>query len=187
MAQNTGIRYPDIAIPTCSTCVCTMWNQEDQALRDIEINQENGNLVQQIENEKRKELYLKPGLKFSTSGGSIEESLIGFFAVTEMTGDNLTYAIPRELGKNSLDIQNCRAQGYDNGENMKLLGEVNTRRYPRTENRVWSDQEDHEERGSKDRAASTCGPHSDSFNDTSRRRRSNCSTNNFQTPCRSKS
>ncbi|GFW80557.1 transposable element Tcb2 transposase [Trichonephila clavipes] len=43
----------------------------------------------------------------------------------------------------------------------KLLGEVDTRRYPRTENRVWSDQEDHEERGSKDRAASTCGPHSD--------------------------
>ncbi|GFW37537.1 transposable element Tcb2 transposase [Trichonephila clavipes] len=28
---------------------------------------------------------------------------------------------------------------------------------------------------SKDRAASTCGPYSDSFNDTSRRRRSNCS------------
>ncbi|GFU68425.1 hypothetical protein TNCV_2983531 [Trichonephila clavipes] len=43
-------------------------------------------------------------------------------------------------------------------------------------------KEDHEERGSKDRATSTCGPHSDSFNDTSRRRRSNCSTNNFQTP-----
>ncbi|GFS97132.1 transposable element Tcb2 transposase [Trichonephila clavipes] len=40
-------------------------------------------------------------------------------------------------------------------------------------------------RRSKDRAASTCGPHSDSFNDTSRR--SNCSTNNFQTPCRNKS
>ncbi|GFX05211.1 uncharacterized protein TNCV_496041 [Trichonephila clavipes] len=30
------------------------------------------------------------------------------------------------------------------------------------------------------------GPHSDSFNDTSRRRRSNCSQH-FQTPCRSKS
>ncbi|GFS90309.1 DUF4817 domain-containing protein [Trichonephila clavipes] len=42
---------------------------------------------------------------------------------------------------------------------------MNTRRYPRAENRVWSDQEDDEERGSKDRAASTCGPHSDSFND----------------------
>ncbi|GFV70616.1 transposable element Tcb1 transposase [Trichonephila clavipes] len=35
---------------------------------------------------------------------------------------------------------------------------VDTRRYARAENRVWSDQEDHEERGSKDRAASTCGP-----------------------------
>ncbi|GFX61459.1 uncharacterized protein TNCV_823651 [Trichonephila clavipes] len=53
--------------------------------------------------------------------------------------------------------------------------------------RVWSDQEDHEERGSEDRAASKCGPYSDSFNDTSRRKRSNCSTNNFQTPCSSKS
>ncbi|GFV04461.1 uncharacterized protein TNCV_920811 [Trichonephila clavipes] len=62
-----------------------------------------------------------------------------------------------------------------------------TRRYPRAENRVWSYQEDHEERGSNDRAESTCGPHSDSFNNMSRRRRSNCSTNNFQTPCSSKS
>ncbi|GFU86177.1 transposable element Tcb2 transposase [Trichonephila clavipes] len=43
------------------------------------------------------------------------------------------------------------------------------------------------ERGSKDHAANTCGPHSDSFNDTSRRRRNICSTNNFHTPCRSKS
>ncbi|GFW23257.1 uncharacterized protein TNCV_3803571 [Trichonephila clavipes] len=68
---------------------------------------------------------------------------------------------------------------------QKLLGAVDTRRYPRAENRVWSDQEDHEERGSKDHAASTCGPHSDSFNDTSRR--SNCSTNNSQTTCGSKS
>ncbi|GFX16261.1 hypothetical protein TNCV_4705151 [Trichonephila clavipes] len=44
-------------------------------------------------------------------------------------------------------------------------------------------QENHEERGSKGHVASTCGPHSDSFNDTSRRRRSNCSTNNFQSNC----
>ncbi|GFX75691.1 transposable element Tcb2 transposase [Trichonephila clavipes] len=70
---------------------------------------------------------------------------------------------------------------------LKLLEAVYMSRYPRGENWVWSDQEDHEQRGSKDRAASTCGPQSDSFNDTSRRRRSNCSTNNFQTPCRSKS
>ncbi|GFX75728.1 transposable element Tcb2 transposase [Trichonephila clavipes] len=69
----------------------------------------------------------------------------------------------------------------------KLLGAMDKRRYPCAENWVWSDQEDHEERGSNDRAASTCGPHSDSFNGTSRRRRSNCTTNNFQTPCRGKS
>ncbi|GFV00658.1 hypothetical protein TNCV_2950261 [Trichonephila clavipes] len=43
------------------------------------------------------------------------------------------------------------------------------------------------ERELKDRSESTCGPHSDSFNNTSRLRRSNCFTNNFQTPCRSKS
>ncbi|GFT05809.1 hypothetical protein TNCV_3925931 [Trichonephila clavipes] len=40
------------------------------------------------------------------------------------------------------------------------------RRYPLMENQVWSDQEDHEERGSKYSVASTGGPHSDSFNDT---------------------
>ncbi|GFY09703.1 uncharacterized protein TNCV_3696651 [Trichonephila clavipes] len=56
-----------------------------------------------------------------------------------------------------------------------------------THAQVWSDEEDYVERGLKDRATSTCGTHSDSFNDTNRRRRSNCSTNNFQTPCRSKS
>ncbi|GFW00922.1 hypothetical protein TNCV_1761601 [Trichonephila clavipes] len=48
-------------------------------------------------------------------------------------------------------------------------------------------EEVHEERGSNDCAESTCGPHRDLFKDTSRRRRSNCSTNNFQAPCRSKS
>ncbi|GFS96341.1 transposable element Tcb2 transposase [Trichonephila clavipes] len=63
---------------------------------------------------------------------------------------------------------------------------VDTRRYPRAENQVWSDEEDHEERGSKDRAASTCGPHSDSFNDTSRRRRSNCSTHLAEANIKSK-
>ncbi|GFU21817.1 transposable element Tcb2 transposase [Trichonephila clavipes] len=41
---------------------------------------------------------------------------------------------------------------------VKLLRAVDTRRYPRVENRIWSDQEDHEERGSKDRAAKLVGP-----------------------------
>ncbi|GFW17183.1 hypothetical protein TNCV_2763061 [Trichonephila clavipes] len=42
-----------------------------------------------------------------------------------------------------------------------------------------------------ERIGGSCGKHlwtlSDSFNDTTRHRRSNCSTNNFQIPCRSKS
>ncbi|GFW15884.1 transposable element Tcb2 transposase [Trichonephila clavipes] len=37
-------------------------------------------------------------------------------------------------------------------------GLVGTRRYPRAENRVWGDQEEHEERGSKDRAARLVDP-----------------------------
>ncbi|GFW76762.1 HTH_Tnp_Tc3_2 domain-containing protein [Trichonephila clavipes] len=57
------------------------------------------------------------------------------------------------------------------------------RRYPHAENQFWRDQEDHKKRGSKDRAASTCRPNSDSFNDASRCRRSNCSTNNSQSNC----
>ncbi|GFU84949.1 hypothetical protein TNCV_3193931 [Trichonephila clavipes] len=81
----------------------------------------------------------------------------------------------------------CCWPGGSSGCAVEIIGSSGHEKVPRTENRVWSDQEDHEERGSKDRAASTCVPHSDSFNDTSRRRRSNCSTNNFQTPCRSKS
>ncbi|GFW84614.1 transposable element Tcb2 transposase [Trichonephila clavipes] len=64
---------------------------------------------------------------------------------------------------------------------MKLLRAVDTRRYPRAENRVWSDQEDHEERGSKD---GTAKPYADLTVTRStiqcRRRRSNCSTNNFR-------
>ncbi|GFX99488.1 hypothetical protein TNCV_3039631 [Trichonephila clavipes] len=74
---------------------------------------------------------------------------------------------------------------------LELVGssgheKVPTPRKPGLE-RPRSGQEDHEERRSKDRVASTCGPHSDSFNNTSRRRRSNCYTNNFQQPSRSKS
>ncbi|GFS81744.1 hypothetical protein TNCV_2706831 [Trichonephila clavipes] len=56
---------------------------------------------------------------------------------------------------------------------LEIVGSSGHEKEPPPENRVWSDQEDHEERGSKDRAARPCGPHSDSFNDTSRRRRRN--------------
>ncbi|GFX41598.1 hypothetical protein TNCV_3109941 [Trichonephila clavipes] len=44
---------------------------------------------------------------------------------------------------------------------LEIVGSSEHEKVPtRAENRVWSDQEYHEERGSKDRAASTCGPHS---------------------------
>ncbi|GFU44771.1 transposable element Tcb2 transposase [Trichonephila clavipes] len=68
-------------------------------------------------------------------------------------------------------VRNCWEQWTRKGTHARKTGSGVTRKTTRRE----------------DRAASTCGPHSDSFNDTSRRRRSNCSTNNFQTPCRSKS
>ncbi|GFW73376.1 hypothetical protein TNCV_2800401 [Trichonephila clavipes] len=108
---------------------------------------------------------------------------------------SLSIALPLS-GKSLILIKMYRARKssvltlnrfIENMSNGKLLGAVYTRRYPCVEIRVWSDQENHEERESKDHAASTCGPHSDSFNDTSRRRRSNCLTNNFQTTCRTKS
>ncbi|GFV89648.1 transposable element Tcb2 transposase [Trichonephila clavipes] len=49
-------------------------------------------------------------------------------------------------------------QQYRSCKAWKLLGAVDTRRYPRAENRVWSDQEDHEERKSKDRAEALVDP-----------------------------
>ncbi|GFV55671.1 hypothetical protein TNCV_278921 [Trichonephila clavipes] len=58
------------------------------------------------------------------------------------------------------------------------------KRYPRLKPVLKYYRKTTRREGSKDRGASTCGPHSDSFNDLSKRRRSNYSTNNFQTPCK---
>ncbi|GFX33484.1 uncharacterized protein TNCV_1006451 [Trichonephila clavipes] len=93
----------------------------------------------------------------------------------------------REENCRLVDAPCCWPGGSFGVCRYKLLVAVDARRYPSAENWVWSDQEDQEDRGSNDHAASTCGPHNDSFNDTNKRRRSNCSTNNFRTPCRSKS
>ncbi|GBN51364.1 hypothetical protein AVEN_36195-1 [Araneus ventricosus] len=68
-----------------------------------------------------------------------------------------------------------------------MFGAVDTRWYPRAVYRVWSNQEDDETRGSKNRAARARGSHSDSLHDTIRCRGSSCSTNHFQTPCGSES
>ncbi|GFW47209.1 uncharacterized protein TNCV_56621 [Trichonephila clavipes] len=85
-----------------------------------------------------------------------------------------TSRVAGQVDRSECAVRNCWEQWTREGTYARKTG-------------YGGDQEDHEERGSKDRAANTCGPNSDSFNDTSKRRRSNCSTNNFQTPCRSKS
>ncbi|GBO06976.1 hypothetical protein AVEN_151745-1 [Araneus ventricosus] len=68
-----------------------------------------------------------------------------------------------------------------------MLGAVNTRWCLCVAYRVWSDQENDEARGSKDRVASARGSHSDSFHDTIRCRGASGFTHHFQTPCGSDS
>ncbi|GBN72753.1 hypothetical protein AVEN_40385-1 [Araneus ventricosus] len=70
---------------------------------------------------------------------------------------------------------------------QNMLGAVDTRLYPRAMYRVWSNQEDDETRGSKNRAGRARGSHSDSLHDTIRCRDASCSINHFQTPCGSES
>ncbi|GFV64651.1 transposable element Tcb2 transposase [Trichonephila clavipes] len=82
-----------------------------------------------------------------------------------------THRVAGQLDRSECAVRNCWEQWTREGTHARKTGSGATRKTTRRE----------------DRAASTCGPHSDSFNDTSRRRRSKCSTNNFQTPCRSKS
>ncbi|GFV78877.1 transposable element Tcb2 transposase [Trichonephila clavipes] len=84
-----------------------------------------------------------------------------------------TRRVARQVDRSECAVRNCWEQWTREGTHAWKTGSEANRKTMR--------------RGPKDRAESTCGPHSDSFNDMSRRRRSNCSTNNFQTPCRSKS
>ncbi|GFX27671.1 transposable element Tcb2 transposase [Trichonephila clavipes] len=85
-----------------------------------------------------------------------------------------TSRVAGQVDRSECAVRNCWEQWTREGTHAWKTGSGATRKTTR-------------ERGSNDRAASTCGPHSDLFHDTSRRRRINCSTNNFQTPCRSKS
>ncbi|GFV34655.1 transposable element Tcb2 transposase [Trichonephila clavipes] len=82
-----------------------------------------------------------------------------------------TRRVAGQVDRSECAVRNCLAQWTREGTHARKPGSGATRKTTRRE----------------DRAASTSGPHSDLFTDTSRRRRSNCSTNNFQTPCRSKS
>ncbi|GFX05433.1 transposable element Tcb2 transposase [Trichonephila clavipes] len=86
------------------------------------------------------------------------------------TADWSTRRVAGQVDRSECAVRNCWEQWTREGTHARKTESGATRKTTR-----------------RDRAASTCGPLSDSFNDTSRRRRSNCSTNNFQTPCRSKS
>ncbi|GFU88455.1 transposable element Tcb2 transposase [Trichonephila clavipes] len=77
-----------------------------------------------------------------------------------------TRRVAGQVDRSECAVRNFWEQWTREGTHARKTGSGATRRTTRRE----------------DRAASTCGPHSDSFNDTSRRWRSNCSTNVFQTP-----
>ncbi|GFW25292.1 transposable element Tcb2 transposase [Trichonephila clavipes] len=85
-----------------------------------------------------------------------------------------TRRIAGQVDRSECAVRNCWEQWIREGTHGRKTGSGATRKTTRREDRRIME-------------ASTCGPHSDSFNDTSRHRRSNCSTNNLQTRCRSKS
>ncbi|GFV60993.1 hypothetical protein TNCV_92051 [Trichonephila clavipes] len=83
-----------------------------------------------------------------------------------------TYRVVVQVDRSKCAVRNCSEQLTREGTHARKTGSGVTRKTMR--------------RGPKDCAASTCGPQSDLLNDTRRRRRSNCSTNNFQKPCKRK-
>ncbi|GFT63191.1 transposable element Tcb2 transposase [Trichonephila clavipes] len=86
------------------------------------------------------------------------------------TAGQSTRRVAGQVDRSECAVRNCWEQWTREGTHARKTGSGATRKTTRRE----------------DRATSTCEPHSDLFNDTSRRRHSNCSTNNFQTPCKSK-
>ncbi|GFT69927.1 transposable element Tcb2 transposase [Trichonephila clavipes] len=74
-----------------------------------------------------------------------------------------TRRVAGQLDRSECAVRNCWEQWTREGTHAWKTGPGATRKNTRSE----------------DSAASTCEPHDDSFNDTSRRRRSNCSTNNI--------
>ncbi|GFW45626.1 HTH_Tnp_Tc3_2 domain-containing protein [Trichonephila clavipes] len=85
-----------------------------------------------------------------------------------------TRRVAVQVDRSECVVRNCWEQWTREGTHVRKTGFGATRKKTRREDRriVWQALVD-----------TTVN----SFNDTSRRRRSDCSTNNFQTPCRSKS
>ncbi|GFT96780.1 transposable element Tc1 transposase [Trichonephila clavipes] len=73
-----------------------------------------------------------------------------------------TRRVAGQVDRSECTVRNCWEQRTREGTHARKTGSRAAMKITR--------------RGSKDRAVSTCGAHSDSFNDTSKRRRSNCST-----------
>ncbi|GFU52726.1 uncharacterized protein TNCV_275431 [Trichonephila clavipes] len=84
-----------------------------------------------------------------------------------------TRRVAGQVDSSDCAVRNCSEQWTREGTHARKTGSGATRKTTRREDRMIVRQ--------------ALWTHSDSFNDTSRRRRSNCSTNNFPTPCRSKS
>ncbi|GFV85181.1 uncharacterized protein TNCV_4172341 [Trichonephila clavipes] len=85
-----------------------------------------------------------------------------------------TLRVAGQVDRSECAVRNCWEQWTQEGTHARKTGSGVTRKTTRREDQGIMRQ-------------SLLDPHSDSFNDTSRHRRSNCSTNNFQTPCRRKS
>lgn len=58
-------------------------------------------------------------LNTSNNKAEIKEHFLGFFPITDTTGQSLTQFLLDFLISNDIDIQDMRGQGYDNGANMK--------------------------------------------------------------------
>ncbi|GFU90100.1 uncharacterized protein TNCV_29401 [Trichonephila clavipes] len=80
-----------------------------------------------------------------------------------------TCRVAGQVDRSQCAVKNCWEQWTREVNHARKTGSGATRKTTRREDRRIVRQ-------------ATCGPHSDSFNHTSRRKRSNCSTNNFQTP-----
>ncbi|GFV94637.1 uncharacterized protein TNCV_3827041 [Trichonephila clavipes] len=85
-----------------------------------------------------------------------------------------TRRVACQVDRSECAVRNCWEQWTREGTHARKTGSGATRKTTRREDRRIVRQ-------------ALVDPTIDSFNDTSRRRRSNCSTNNFQAPCRNKS
>ncbi|GFY02532.1 transposable element Tcb2 transposase [Trichonephila clavipes] len=106
-----------------------------------------------------------PGKRARRHLSQLSEFERGLIIGTKTAGWS-TCRVAGQVDLSECAVRHCWEQWTREGTHVRKTGSGATKKTTRRE----------------DRAPSTCGPHRDSFNDTSRRRRCNCSQNNFQTP-----